>query len=206
MSFTHVFSYYPAVGKQGELAALLTERAQARQAAGQRATLAAQLYGEHARYVLAVNLPDLDAIEKLYDDLRTDPAVAAFAAKSAPLMRAPIRSELHEVLIEPSAPGGRWMARGTNWPILGRQAELQAVMAEVVKAEAAAGTRGQLTRPVASDDNPSFSSIYRFDTLGEFGKFRERRQMDTTTVQKLAALITRPPRVELLQILAPAPI
>ncbi|MSQ14995.1 MAG: hypothetical protein EXR50_03925 [Dehalococcoidia bacterium] len=94
--FSQRVTYYPAFGKGPELRSALEARVKDRQAHGLRSGLQAQLFGPvGTAYVSGTVFPSLAA----YEQYRSDPGLAAFQAKIAPLVSAAGKSQFFEILV-----------------------------------------------------------------------------------------------------------
>jgi hypothetical protein len=90
----------PSIGKTGEVAALVVERAKAGQADGIRLTASTQVAGPAAGNVaVGILFGSLAELEKLRARNLTDQAMVQFQAKLSNLIATPARIQVFEVLI-----------------------------------------------------------------------------------------------------------
>jgi len=96
--------------------------------------------------------------------------------------------------------------RVTQFPAIGKWAELREVTATQVRARQAQGVRAALTAPIVGGPARMYTSI-AFETLADLQAFRERNLSDRdfqAFSAKVAQLVAQPPESELWEVLTPA--
>jgi len=91
---------YPAAGKEPELRTALEEWTKKRQAQGVMVSLTVQAFSAGGpAFAKTTKFRDLTEMENRRRQDQADPVFQAAVAKFASLSRAPVRSELYEVLV-----------------------------------------------------------------------------------------------------------
>ncbi len=193
--YTLRLTSYPMAGKADELRALLTDRVKQRQSQGIRAGLTVRVAGEGGAFAVGLQFPDLAGVDKLRQANRTDPGLQAYQAKLAPLIRAPGKSELLEVLLPaPAGPAPAYVQRVTLYPSAGNAALVRALLEERQKASAAAGVRTGLARSVVNAEGQMFAVNVLLEDLAALERVTQRNASDPSFqafLGKIGGLIQR---------------
>jgi hypothetical protein len=208
--YTATTVVYPAMGKQGELRALLEELVRMFQAKGLRANLAVTAFGDDPAYYLNIRFADLAAADAYRDGPLYPPADPAFLAKIAGLLRQPARNELREgmLLAAPGAPTSpiRYNRVATLIARPGSERQMLSLVLERARAEQAAGTRVNVSRPVAGTRGLRVGIT--FGSLAELDKFRSASNGDAARqkyVEQLTSLLAEPTNFEIREVILQMP-
>ena len=207
--FIQRFVFTPALGKGPEMRALLTARAQSRQAAGGDIALARAAFPtpQGPQFFLNLRFADLTALEAQSDRNATDAGFGEFLAKVNSLAACNVTGGLAEVLTAPLAgPAPRYTQRVVFHALPGRLPELRDLWMERVRERQAQGARGGLSVSVGGEEGPELIQIALFESLKDFESARRTLIADPVAqafVQRTSALLMRPPSIQLSEVLVP---
>lgn len=207
--YTMRISVYPTVGKLGEVQGLVEPHLKERQAQGVAGALSAQVFGEGQSLVIGYRFRDLAAVERFQRGNRKDAGFQAYQARLAPLLRAPTRVELLEVL-SPAPPGQPpgYVQRVTIYPGLEQVGEVRRLLEEQTNANAGRDVRSSLARPVFSAEGLTFIVSVLHANLAALERVTRQAEADASVqafFARLRAAIRRPSEIELFEVLIPFP-
>jgi hypothetical protein len=205
MPYHHYIFHYPAVGKQGELRALLEERVKARSATGVPHGLAARMFADEPMLATRITHQDLASLEAFQRAQEADPAQAAFLAKMRPLISRPNAQALYRELVpaQNAGPAG-YVWRVIRQPAPAKGEELRALLEERTKSRNSQGIPAALYARVVPLNGATFMSNLLFADLAAFQRQTEGNQTDAAArafLAKAASLAAGPPRQILSRVL-----
>lgn len=202
---------YPALGKEAEARALLTEWVQHAQGQGEQAAL--------AQRILSSEGPTL-VVHRRYDDLATldatrranlaDDDWQARVGRLSALSREPVRAILEERLLPPSGPSTTPVGvvqRGFIAPALGKERQVRSILEEFVQDSHAAGrTQVSLWQRVFSEVGVQFTITATYADLADLAQVRQARAAITQAVVASVGELSRTPiAVRLFEVLVRFP-
>ena len=205
MPYYHYILHHPAVGKQGELRALLEERVKARAATGLRQGLGVRMFAQEPVLDTRIVHQDLASLEAFQRAQEASSAQAAFLARMQPLLSRPNSQYLYRELVpveNPGTPG--YVLRLLYQPAPGKGEELRAVLEERAKSLNGQGVPTGLSARVVAPDGPSFRANVLFADLAAFQRFTEGALTDAGARAfraKVAAVAAGPTRQVLTRLL-----
>lgn len=202
---------YPALGKEAEVRALLTDWVRHAQGQGDQAALAQRiLSSEGPNLVVARRYDDLVTLDKTRQANLADADWQARLATLSALIREPVRTVLDESLIQPSgrssAPTGV-LRRAGYQPALGKERQVRLMLEEFVQNGQAAGhTQLSLWQRVFSEVGVQFSITATYADMAELAQVRQARAaIRQTLVEAVSELSRAPVAVRLFEVLVPFP-
>ena len=137
--FTHLATFYPALGKEAELLAHATEFVTVRQARGEDYALTTRLFSPvGTALTLARRFDDLAAAEAARATNLADPDFAAAATRANELSRAPATQRLRESIVPVNATGEvKFVEATTLYPAPGHIGAIRSMLTERVRGQQA---------------------------------------------------------------------
>ena len=137
--FTHLATFYPALGKEAELLAHATAFVNARRARGEDYALTTRLFSPiGTALTLGRRYDDLAAAEAVRATNLADPDFAAAATRANELSRAPATQRLSEVIVPVNATGEvKFVEATTVYPAPGHIGAIRSMLEERVRGQQA---------------------------------------------------------------------
>ena len=180
MSYTLRQRIFPALGKEAEVRAQLTDWA--KQLQGQRrdiALLSRILSSEGSALVALTRADDLAEIERQRQASLTDADWQARAARLVGLLRAPVATALFESIVEVPTGGGLpapgIVARAHGYPAPGKERQARSIVEEFAKAGQQAGLRQGASARIYSSDGSMLEVTTLHADLADLDRVRKER-------------------------------
>ena len=176
-----VRTHRPALGKQAELRAALTEWVRTRQSEGADTSLTRRIYNTEApAFHTATRFPDLAAMDEGRKRVESSKAFGPFQERQIGLLAAPASVRVYNVLVAPQAaaggspslPAGAIVATWSIAPATGRAGELQRLLKEHVEQLQSQGLRCSLRSRMLSDEGPELVITHLYEDLAAHQAFR----------------------------------
>ncbi|GEM_PF-2991363 len=211
----HVYrvTYSPAAGKDQEVTSLLKDRVKERASKGHRIfmmTEALSPQGGHRHQLVSLwdNLNDLGDVASTYVTKGSDPGSTLYRQKIEPLLRAPVQSELWEVLVPiKTAPKvGEFVVRQSIYPDPAHHIDFRSPLVELTKQMQTQGFNvGQYVQFLPHAGSV-FQGIFPLSRLGDFEAFIAKRPPEVFTwLRTYSALVRKPFEFELWAMATPPP-
>jgi hypothetical protein len=201
---------YPALGKEADVRAQLTEWAAHLQGRGRSIALLSRIYSSEGSALVAVTrADDLAEIERQRRENAADADWQSRAARLVTLTRAPVRTELFDRIIPQPTGGGPAgvVAIAHGFPALGKEAQVRGIVEEFVRAGQQAGLRQGAAVRIYSSDGAVVEVVTAYADVAEAGRVRqERAQITAQAVAAIGELSRAPIEQRLLEIVVPFPI
>jgi len=197
----------PALGKEAEVRAQLTDWVKHLQAQGRSVALSAQLFSAEGPAVFALTrAEDLNTLERYRRENTADADWQARAARLTPLLRGPVATTVSEDLI-PSGGGPAGIVQAAvGFPALGQERRFRELTEEFVRTRQAAGERIGLKVRLFSPIGPVVQVTSLHPDLAALEQARkERAEATRQVVQALHELSREPIQVRVLEVLVPFP-
>ena len=200
----------PALGKEAEVRAQLTDWAKHLQAQGRNLALLAQLFSAEGPAVVALTrAEDLNTLDRYRRESLADADWQARAARLTPLLRGPVATVVVENLIPPGGSGPVGIVhRASGFPALGQERRFRELTEEFVRTRQAAGARLGMAVRLFSPIGPVVEVTRVHPDLAALQQARtaEAEAEATRQVVESAAELSRAPiQVRVFEVLVPFP-
>jgi len=199
---------WPALGKETEVRAQLTDWVKQLQGKGRNLALAQQLFSSDGPVlVVSTRADDLNALEQIRHENLADPDFQARAAKLVALLRGPVQVVVAETLIPVSGSGPVGVVqRALGFPALGKEQQVRAITEEFVKASQSAGVRIGMAQRVFSSTGSVLEVTSVFPDLAALDRTRQERAAITRDVVQAGQELSREPiQARVFELLVPFP-
>jgi hypothetical protein len=204
--YTLVQRALPALGKEADVRAQLTDWAKYSQSKGRNIALSAQLFSSDGPALITTTLADdLNTLERYRHENLGDADWQARVARLLPLLRGPVAAIVSETLIPPGGSGPVGIvSRAVGFPALGKEREFRSITEDFVKASQAAGVRMGMGVRIFSPIGPAFQVTAVYPDLAALDKSRQERLSATREVVQAIHRISREPiRQRVYEVLVP---
>jgi hypothetical protein len=198
----------PALGKESEVRAQLTDWAQQLQGKGRNLALAQQLFSSDGpMLVVSTRADDLNALEQIRHANLVDADWQARAAKLVAILRGPVQTVVAETLIPVNGSGLVGVVqRSLGFPALGKDRQFRSITEEFVTSSQAAGVRMMLGQRVFSSTGSVFEVTSLYLDLAALDRTRQARAAITREVVQAVHEISREPiQTRVFEVLLPFP-
>jgi hypothetical protein len=197
----------PALGKEAEVRAMLTEGAQRDQATkGRNVAVSVQLFSpDGPAFIVVTRADDLTTLERYRHENLEDADWRHRVAELLPRLRAPVVTMVAERLIAAGGSGPVGIVtRAAGFPALGQEREFRSITEDFVKASQAAGVRISMSQRIFSPIGVVFGVQAAYTDMAAFDKSRQERASATREVLRAAHQISRAPIIQrLFEVLVP---
>ena len=186
---------YPALGREGEVRALVTEMAKYSQGKGRDVALLSRIFSSEGSALVAVTRAEsLDALESYRRENTSDGEWLARAAKLSGMLRAPVQVGVFDMVIPPSGSGPAGIvARAHGFPALGKERQARSVLEEYVQSSQRAGVRQGLGVALFSATGPTLEITTVHESLAALERTRQERRSQIAEVAQAMGEISRAP-------------
>ena len=198
----------PALGKEAEVRAQLTDWAKHLQAQGRNLALLAQLFSAEGPAVVALTrAEDLNTLDRYRRGSLADADWQARAARLTPLLRGPVATVVVENLIPPGGSGPVGIVhRAAGFPALGQERRFRELTEAFVRTRQAAGARLGMAVRLFSPIGPVVEVTRVHPDLAALQQARTAEAEATRQVVESAAELSRAPiQVRVFEVLVPFP-
>jgi len=206
--YMHRQRVWPALGKESEVRAQLTEWAKQLQGKGRNLALSQRLFSSDGPSLLvSTRADDLNELERIRHENLADADWQARAAKLVALLRLPVDSIVAELLmpLNGSGPVGV-VQRAVGFPALGKERQARSICEKFVKASQAAGVRQSLGVRVFSSTGSVIEVTSVFPDLAALDRTRQERAAVTRDAAQAVHELSREPiKIRLFEVLLPFP-
>jgi hypothetical protein len=204
--YTLIQRALPALGKEADVRAQLTEWAQQLQAKGRNLSVAAQLFSSDGpALIVSTRADDLNTLERYRHENMQDADWQNRAARLTQLLRGPVAAIVSERLILPTGSGPVGIvSRAVGFPALGKEREFRSITEDFVKASQAAGVRMGMSVRIFSSMGSAIEVIATHPDLAALDKTRKERASATREVVQAVHQLSREPiRQRIYEVLVP---
>ena len=198
----------PALGKEAEVRALMTDWAKHLQEQGRNVALSAHLFSaEGPAVVVSTRAEDLNTLDRYRRESLADADWQARAARLRPLLRGPVATAVAENLMPVSGSGPVGIVQAAaGFPALGQERRFRELTEEFVRTRQAAGERIGMAVQLFSPIGPVVQVTSAHPDLAALEQVRtERAEATRQVVRALHELSREPIQVRLLEVLVPFP-
>lgn len=196
---------HPALGKEAEVRALLTDRIRNAQSKRDVALLTRLFSSEGPALVVATRVPNLETLDSHRKENLADSDFQAFAARLSTLLSGPVLSHITEVLIPMSGSGAPGVVqRAVGFPAPGKERQVRSICEEFVKARQGLGIRASLGTRIFSATGSAIEVTTVYADLAALDKVRkEHSQLARDASQAVSELSRAPIQQRLFEPLVP---
>ena len=189
--YTSLTTWYPTIGKEGEMLAGGAEVIKARQARGEQYALLTRLYSPiGSAVIVARRFTDFAAVEAARATNQADADFQAAVAAANAQSRLPSTQQLREVIVPVNATGTVKFVQTTRvYPALGNIASVRALLSEWVTSEQAKRGIG-LGVDLYDPDGVAFAVTGVYPSLSAVEEHRRANQADKA-FQEAAAEVSK---------------
>jgi hypothetical protein len=206
--YTHRQRVLPALGKEAEVRAQLTDWVKHLQGMGRNIALLQRLFSsEGPGLVASTRADDLNVLEKIRHENLADADWQARAAKLVALLRRPVRAVVADQVIPVSGSGPVGVVqRSLGFAALGKENQFRSIAEEFVRSSQAAGVRMGMGVRIYSSTGTVLEVTSVFPDVAALDRSRQERQSITRdVVQAVHELSREPIQVRLFEVLVPFP-
>jgi hypothetical protein len=206
--YTHRQRILPALGKEAEVRAQLTDWVKQLQSKGRNIALLQRLFSsEGPGLLVSTRADDLNALEKIRHENLADADWQARAAKLVALLRGSVQSVVAEQVIPGSGSGPVGVVqRALGFAALGKENQFRSITEEFVRSSQAAGVRMGMGVRVYSSTGSVLEVTSIFPDVAALDRTRqERLPITREVVQGLHEISREPILVRLFEVLVPFP-
>jgi hypothetical protein len=200
---------FPALGKEAEVRAQLTDWAKSLQGKGRDIALLSRIYSSEGSALVAVSrAEELSELERQRIENASDADWQARAARLIPLLRAPVQTGLFESIIPvpTTGPAPGIVVRGQGYPAIGKDRQVRSIVEEFVKAGQQAGLRQGMNARIYSSDGSMLEVTTLYADLAEVDRVRkERAQITAAAVAAVGELSRAPIQQRIFDVVVPFP-
>lgn len=198
----------PALGKEADVRAQMTDWIKHLQTQGRSVALLTQLFSSEGPAVVVVTrADDLNTLERYRRENLADADWQARAARVVALLRAPVSALVHETLIPLSGTGPVGVIqRAVGFPALGKENQFVSLAEQLVKDAQAAGVRAGMSRRIFSSMGAAIELVSGYADIAALDQARRDRQSAVREFLRAAHEVSRDPfRVRVFEVLVPLP-
>jgi hypothetical protein len=207
--YMHRTRLAPALGKAADARRLLGDHVRHLQGQGQRLGLSERIFSSEWPMFLVTHVAaELADIERVRRSRLTDPDFQGRAGQVVGLLSEPPRASLWESVVDmaPNPPPTTIGQLVFLYPSIGKQAELEVVLSEVISEMQKIGQRTSLWRRIYSSGGPMFQTVSRYADLADLD--RSRKAVSSLLEQRasaVAGLSRAPAQRRLSETIVPLP-
>jgi hypothetical protein len=196
----------PALGKEAEVRAQLTDWGKHLQTQGRSVAVSAQVFSSDGpALVVATRADDLNTLERYRHENLGDSDWQARAARVVALLRAPVSALVHETLMPVSGSGPAGVIqRAVGFPALGKDDQYVSLAEQFVKDTQAAGVRAGMSRRIFSSIGAVIELVSAYADVAALDQARRERQSAIREfVQRAHEVSREPTRLRVFEVLLP---
>ena len=201
---------YPALGKEAEVRALMTDWVKHAQEQGERVALLQRIYSSEGSMLVALRrYDDMAAADARRRENLADPDWQARVAKLNTMLREPLRQTLAEPIVPlvPSAAPVGVVQRAFFYPAPEKTGQMRSILEEFVRTAHASGREQVgLSQHIFSATGPVLVITATHTDVAELDRRRQERVPVVQPLVAAAAPLSRAPiAVRLLEVVVPLP-
>ncbi|HEY3107660.1 MAG TPA: hypothetical protein VGL23_02850 [Chloroflexota bacterium] len=211
MSYTLRQRIYPALGKEAEVRAQLTDWVKHLQGQGRDVALLSRLLSSEGLALVALTRAnDLAEIERQRRANLADPDWQARAARVVGLLRAPVEAALFEAIVEvptgAGLPAPGIVARAQGYPAVGKEQQARSIVEEFARAGQQAGLRQGASARIYSSEGSMLEVTTLYADLAELDRVRkERAEISRQAATAFHELSRAPIAQRIFEVVVPFP-